>query len=305
MKKPKKEGHHYVPRFYLDGFVDSSDGRSLWVYDKVSGRVMQSSPRKAGLERHFYSFSQADGMRDSTNVENALASIENQAAPVLRKLMAKEPLDNRERSIVAYFAALTLVRVPAFRSAVEKFEAEVLKRAAQLMAGRGGFDSIPVATTARTAVGRAKEALKRGEFEVVVSPERSLKALLVAEKVASVVHQMTWVVVGTKGKLRYVTSDNPITYDIPEPSAPAAPIGLTHPKVELTFPLSATKVLVGHWQGPHPALYRAKATENMVRAINRQTVAGARRFVFASERSDPLANLVARHRDSGPRLRTS
>jgi hypothetical protein len=303
MTKPKKEGHHYISRFYLEGFVDPSDGRSLWVYDKTSGQVTRSTPRRAGLQKHFHSFTRADGSRDSTSVEDALAKIESQAAPVLRRLMGREPLDNRERSIAAYFMALMLVRVPAFRQGVERFKSEVVKRVTQLMAAHGRFDSVPVPNGSEAAINRAKETLKRGDFEVVVSPERSLKAFLAAEKVAAVIHSMTWVVVGTKGKHRYVTSDNPITYDVPGPaSSPAEPVGLVHPKVELTFPLSAETVFVGHWQGPRAELYRAKATENMVRATNRRTAAGALRFMFASERSESLLNLVKKYRDSAPHL---
>src|SRR5882762_10273955 len=119
MAEPKKERHHFLPVFYLEGFVDPDHEPHLWVYDKEGGDVRPASPRDAGVEKHGYSIPKADGTRDSTTVENALALIVDQVAPMWAKLRRLEPLTNAERSMVSLFLALLMTRVPAYRRNIE------------------------------------------------------------------------------------------------------------------------------------------------------------------------------------------
>jgi hypothetical protein len=299
-----KKAHHFVPRFYLAGFAGPAGPARLWQYDKVRGEVTESSPRRAGRRRHYHSIPKKDGTVD-VSVENALAVAENQSAPLLRRLIGGEALDNRERSVLSYFIALMLVRVPAFRDGVAKFKAAIVKDMTRLMARRGAFDSIPVPKEAQESIGKAREALRQGEFDVEVHPHGSLDALLAAEKIAGLLHRMTWVLLGSHGRIRYVTSDNPVTYVDPavHPRSPR-PVGLMNRTIEVTFPLSSSMALMAGWPGGG-GIHRRRATENTVRQINRRTAAGASRFVYAAEKSDQLMNLVMKFKDSGVRWEVS
>jgi hypothetical protein len=297
MAAGRKVAHHFVSAFYLAGFVDPERAKRLWQYDKVRGGVDPSSPRDAARRTDYHSIPKIDGTID-TSVEDCLARIEDQAAPVLRKLTAREVIDNRERSIVSYFVALMLVRVPAFRDGAAKFKAAMIKTLTQQEALRGGFDSIPVPEGSREAIGKAREALSQGEFEVDVYPHGTLDVLLVADDLAAILHRMTWVVLEARGKTRYVTSDNPVTYTDPAADPKSGrPVGLASRTVRVAFPLSSTAALVAGWVYDG-GIHHQRATENVVRGINRQTVAGASRFVFASEKSDSLMRLVMKFKDS-------
>lgn len=44
--------HHYVPRFYLERFVDARG--ALWVYDKSKERVFSTGPADIAAENRFY-----------------------------------------------------------------------------------------------------------------------------------------------------------------------------------------------------------------------------------------------------------
>ncbi len=299
MAAGRKQSHHFVPAFYLAGFADPENPKCLWLYDKARGKVNQSSPRDAGRRRHYHSIPKINGTVD-TSVEDGLAKVEGQAAPVLRKLMAGEILDNRERSIVSYFIALMMVRVPTFRDGMEKFKAAVVKDVAQLMAQRGAFDSIPVPEDARESIAKVKKAMCQGEFEVIVRPHASLDVLPAARRLAEVLHRMTWVLLEARGKTRYVVSDNPVTFVDPGDPKGQRPVDLRDRTIEVTFPLSATLALMAGWAGDGD-IYRKRVTENMVREVNRRTVAGASRFVYASEKSDQLMRFVMKFKDSGGR----
>jgi hypothetical protein len=59
-KPPRK--HHYIPRFYLDGFASRQPKPRLWVYEK--GRdARKSTPKLEGCQRDFYTFEQ-NGEKD-------------------------------------------------------------------------------------------------------------------------------------------------------------------------------------------------------------------------------------------------
>jgi hypothetical protein len=282
--------------------VDPADGKTLWQYDKVSGLVAASAPSNAGVRRHYHSIPRRDGTRD-TSVEDALAKIEDQAAPVLRELKQSKALDNRERSIVSNFLALMLLRAPAFRGGIEQFAAAVVKDVHQLMAAHGRFDSIPVPAGSKSIIAKVKAAIAKGEFEVEIRPHASLSALTVAPKIAEVLHRMTWVVVHSRAR-HFITSDDPVVYTGPPASLSKGPIGLAHREVEVTVALSAAVGLFAGWAGDG-AIHHMRAKDTMVRTINRRTAAGAQRFVYAPENSEALRKLVMKYRDSGPRIQIS
>jgi hypothetical protein len=48
--KPSSKKHHYIPRFYLDGFTDS-DG-FFFVYDKLNKKIWRTTPANAFAENH-------------------------------------------------------------------------------------------------------------------------------------------------------------------------------------------------------------------------------------------------------------
>jgi Protein of unknown function (DUF4238) len=291
-----KKRHHHVPRFYLAGFVDPADGSTLWQYDKVSGLVTASSPSNAGLRRHYHSIPQRDGTRD-TSAEDSLAKIEDQAAPVFRRFVEGTVLDNRERSIVSNFLALMLLRAPAFRDAVEQFNAAVIKNATQLMAARGRFDSMPIPAGSEPEIARLKKLFAKGDFEVEIRPHASLPVLTIAPRIAEIVHRMTWIVVRSRARL-FITSDNPVVY-----SGPAAG-PKSRGQVEVTIPLSATVGLFAGWDGDG-GIHHMRTRDSMVRTINHHTAAGAQRFAYAPENSESLKKLVMKYRDSGPRIKIS
>lgn len=109
--------HHYVPQFYLQAFA-GDDGK-LWRYRREpSGQVSerQVSPRATGFEKHLYTVREVATFlpeRDPSGIESTfLASVDDAAAPVLRKLIG-EPcpmLSEEERTAWAMFLNSMLER---------------------------------------------------------------------------------------------------------------------------------------------------------------------------------------------------
>ena len=56
--------HHYVPKFYLKGFMDRQ--QVLWVYEKGQNAPRASNPKQEGHRENYYTFTDRDTPDDST-----------------------------------------------------------------------------------------------------------------------------------------------------------------------------------------------------------------------------------------------
>jgi hypothetical protein len=116
----KKKRHHYIPCFYLNGFIDPANEPFIWVYQKGESQIIKATAANIALEKHYYSFTTPTGAKDSETFENALSEIEGKAAPLIEKIKKHQTLDNDDRAIFAAFLALMMTRVPNYRKILRK-----------------------------------------------------------------------------------------------------------------------------------------------------------------------------------------
>ena len=75
--------HHYIPQFYLKGFLDPSLSKEqLCVIDKIERRHFPANPRKVGSKRDFNRVNIPGSPIDA--VEKLFAKIESEIAQVLK-----------------------------------------------------------------------------------------------------------------------------------------------------------------------------------------------------------------------------
>jgi hypothetical protein len=304
----KKNKHHFVSRFYLEGFVDQSNSPYLWLYDKDKRSISNASPRHAGCGTRFYAFPKQDGTIDTNSLEELLQSYEGQIAPVFRKIESHSELTNEEREVFSTFLGLTLTRVPNFRSMIEKYYGRFIKETSLRMAKRGLFDDIrdelakdgkPVNEELHA---KAVKMMKNGEFDVEVFPHASIEFFLrSAVDAANLFHQMHWIFLLAEGRYPFVTSDNPLAYTVPmqDPKSSYG-VGLGHPKVEVTFPLTQELALFAGWRD-FAGLYQ-RATDATVQTVNKRTIKNAQRFIYASFKDEGFSKLVWRLSGVSPKI---
>jgi hypothetical protein len=112
--------HHYVPRFYLERFVDP-DG-FVWVYDKAMGRTFKGRPKTLARESYFNEvpFFRDTGI-DPQYVEQQLAELESEAANItacwFRQIEqgSKVVIPEVNRAIMSEFIATQIFRTPEQR----------------------------------------------------------------------------------------------------------------------------------------------------------------------------------------------
>jgi uncharacterized protein DUF4238 len=299
----KKERHHTLSRFYLEGFVDPSSPKGmLWQFDGETGAVTSVSPGDAAVRRYFYAFTKTDGTLDSTTFEDAFGLAETQTSPVIQKLMRRQHLDNTERSILSFFIALSMTRVPAYRKNFEAASAAAVTRVAQILAGQGYFDHIAPEVPEEKRKDLVRKLMAGEIVAEVTNPEMSLAVIKHATDFAAIIHGMHWMVFIASGSYRFVTGDAPVVYLAPTKGpADRRPVGLVHRNVELTFPLSMDIALLAHWTDAGDEFQRI--SDRTVKAINMRTIQNADRFVFGSEPSEGLSKLVVKHHGHGLRIR--
>ena len=301
----QKKRHHFIPVFYLEGFVDPYDQTHLWIYDKDCGEIRDASPRDAGLQKHFYSFTTPEGERDSVSFENALAQIEGQVATSWRKIINREAIDDADREIISSFLSLMMTRVPVYRHNIERLDAALVKSAASFLASQGVLLAkirAEYEREGRKPPNNLEDIVKRflgGEYEVEVEPQVSLTE--VTTEFSLIFSEMNWTYFITKGKYPFVTSDNPLSYIDPTHDARSPyGVGLINANIEVTFPVSRDIALVATWKRLGKTYQ--KGTDRLVKEINYRTIMAASRFVYSSQRSDGFNRLVHRYRGSEPKI---
>ena len=296
----KKNRHHFVPRFYLEGFMDQDNPPYLWLYDKDKHSISKASSRDVGCRTLFYAFPKQEGTTDTNTLEDLLQEYESQVAPLIRKIESRGDLTNEERSVLSLFLGLTLARVPNFRSMIETSKARIVKEISVRMAQAGGFEKVkeelakegkPIDEELHS---KMVEMMKNGKFDVEVFPHASIEPFLkLAMDMAPLFHQMYWTFLVAKGGYSFVTSDNPLAYANPmhDPKSSYG-VGLGHQNVEVTFPITQKLALFAGWKDSG-SLYQ-KVTDATVQTVNRRTIKNAQRFIYAPFYDEGFSRLVWR-----------
>jgi len=88
MNRPRR--HHFVPRFYLDGFC-ADDARTLAVYDRVRNMYRAQHPTELAHRRDYYAYEDEQGEL-VFDIEVGLGQVETAAALAIRRVDGGEEL---------------------------------------------------------------------------------------------------------------------------------------------------------------------------------------------------------------------
>ena len=118
----------YLPRFYVEGFLDPDEGTagspaSAWVHRPAIGTFQRVPVEPGGPDRHFNEVDDP-ALRRNEALEPLLAAVLEDAARLLRReLPARRPLGSSERELLASFLALLGMRLSARFGDLDEAEA--------------------------------------------------------------------------------------------------------------------------------------------------------------------------------------
>lgn len=303
-----KRRHHYIPKFYLNNFIDPENSPYIWVYDKEGADIIKATAKDIAVEKHYFSFTTPEGKKDSETLENALADIEGSASTAINKIIQEKILTQEERTYFVTFLALMLTRVPNFRRNIENATGKMLKKMSIMWASyKKGFEGMMQRYEEDTGekIGMSTEELRQwmidGKYDITVDSQFSLGiALSNAEKMVNLFYKMKWAYIKSTDEYKFLTGDNPFYYIDPTYNPKSFyGFGLVNKNIEVTFPLSQNLCAFGSWRGKEGY---AQGNNQLVKNINRRTVIASLRFIFASQRSDIIKDFVKKYKNSSPKL---
>ncbi len=123
------KNQHYVPRFLLKKF-SSRDNKFIWAYDKEDNyQTIKERPiRKVANEFFFYD--QINNSKEGS-FEYVLQTVENDAAPVIEKILNEKDLrnlSNIDREKLALFISAQIFRTKAHLSETERMSKELTEK---------------------------------------------------------------------------------------------------------------------------------------------------------------------------------
>lgn len=281
MSTPKR--HHYLPEFYLKGFVRDD---LLWLFDRKSQQYRRQSPKNTTVIGQYYTITTETGEPDFS-IEAHLSDSESEAAPIIGKLNAGEMISPDERVALAYFLALLLSRTPKHAREIDEIGDRVHKVFAKDM-----FPTVEsVAASLKNKGGNVSftpesffDFVHKEQFQVKAPREFTLNTMLAqSARFYREIAMMNWFVLHADGHASFITTDSPLGYVVDDEHRRSREpvLGFASEKVTKLIPLtSQTALVIG---GPGVALGHFSADRNQVREINIAVAIECERFVVARD----------------------
>lgn len=216
MTTTKKQ--HYVPQFLLKRFGTGKKNREkIWVLDKLTGNVFQSSVRDIGHENNFYNHEKLK----SIDIEKRLENIESDIAPLLSRINKYGKLFRDESEVVglSYFLSAQILRTPVVRANIGNIR--------QIFVDKLG---------GKTKVYPDDKAL--GEYGIDDDKFSSLFFLRSVPELAKILQEKVWSLCKAPSNLAYIISDNPVVRHNMLERPSRGNLGLRNQGIEIYMPIS-------------------------------------------------------------------
>lgn len=278
MSQPRKQ--HYLPQFYLRGF--SYDGRALHQIEKQSGRHYGCQIKDAAAIKDFHVMDY-EGVEDPHILEKRLADMESKMSIYLKKLIEDGVQNTEARMYTLQFLSVMRLRVPAVKEFIQATRISGLRKLAELLEKDGKLPKPPPGL---------EETFKVKNLTFTINNWKVMEQIFTMasdEKVLSIFYNMRLKLYTAPPGMNFVTSDQPVSLFHPAAAINPYGFGPSMNGVQITFPLSANKlILLEHSSENHEDIV---ATNEEVDEFNRRTIAMATSYIFAPYASQELLDL--------------
>lgn len=278
-----KKSHHYIPKFYLKGFTESSESPYIWVYERGKAKPFRANISNVAHENYFYTLPVPPDKTNHLSPEDYLAEkIEAPANPVIEKIRNNRTLSDADRVNLSIYLAVMLKRIPRHRKRIQELAPKVASNVENQI--EQIIDTISKRRANRPELkrklrGQAKSIIRRLEEnppKEVLFPDYSIK-------VTQTIFRMSWQFFISEEKFSFLTSDNPLFF--------FEGIGIGQDNSEITFPISSDCVL---WATNRTDLMEGyyKINQDVKDEFNSRIASLATRYVYYSQEVDWVAELV-------------
>ncbi|MGB9119443.1 MAG: DUF4238 domain-containing protein [Candidatus Angelobacter sp.] len=271
-------GQHFVPQRYLRNFQAPKNPGFIWVHDKRGGSPRLAEIAEVAQSKGFY----------NPETEKVLANeVEAPANSVIQKLVKESSITATERLQLAFYIGVMMKRVPAHRKRAMEMIPGVLEDVVAELRSKLRSLAKEVNVDPDVIVKRLKEADAVEEKFRRQPPTNVLEQIREpwpSPAVVQLLFNMTWRILAAAGPQYFITTDNPAFFFRGH--------GLQNDISELSFPLSTTHALHGSWQRAATNLIIVKASQALVREMNRRLASDAKRLAFYHEPAPWLLKIL-------------
>ena len=211
--------HHYVPQFYLKGFVENRNQPKLFAVDTKKKRSFWTPPANVAVEHDFHTI-EAPGQPPDI-VESKLAELESEISTSLERIIRNRSLSNQDdRALLFSFMALLLIKNPGMRERIGTFIGTVaMARFKVLASDEGAWAKDMERAKEEGSIPRDSDtdelrALALADaFNISVSTPGHLQLEFnLVDKLVLLIASRRWMLYRTpRDATGFVTSDNPVS----------------------------------------------------------------------------------------------
>ena len=295
---------HYVPRFYLKGFLDPlSVGVKklkpyLWVVDLKNKKIKNRSPKNIAGRAGYYDLLSLNPEYRSV-LERIYSRTENHARQVIHQLQNQQfQLSLQDRADLSNFIGLQLTRVPIYRQYMNiRFNEVLAERFQEVLADenrlhqRLGEHAKWFKEYVQT---RKPKPYLKFESEDHKRDFATLSSFFAGyDYYAGLAFSRIWMFVLAEEVSTFFTSDNPVSLLSPDSKSIKIDFNGRNEFLEIVFPISSSCALLMHAHYKHPNIHSAEVVtvnEKAVIELNRRRLPTVGRLIFCS--SEKQAKLV-------------
>ena len=282
--------HHYIPQFYLRGFLDPNlPKEGLHVIDKIERRSFPNSPRRVGFQRDFNRI-EIPGRPIDDAEKQLLALIDEKTAKVLKDIAENATLPkDTDMVTLVYFVALIAVHNPKIRNILVNAETERIKQIMKSIVSSPERYKSEI----QQVFGKDNEALDYEVAKRFVEDDRysikyghghhlNYELDTTHNTVYPILAQKQWSLwIAVEGTSDFVCSDHPVVFvrtpDNPNYLYTDPELGMRH--TELIVPLNRRMALASTAEGGFDV---AMVDEDTIATINALTMDSAARQIYCS-----------------------
>jgi hypothetical protein len=268
--------------------------------------IYPAQPKSAGFVRDLYSRIAPDGTSDHAIIENLTAErVDKPGNAAIRRLLAKEDLFamGSPWNDFLIFVAAQLQRTPAFFDRMSSMTQPTMQEMLQRMAKHDPEfrERVRLSSLARglaeSEVEKALQQAANGGFRIKPAKDFVVSmSFALVHGIFEELRQMTWQIATLAESDRdLILGDHPVLPVVP----PGDRVGLRHPAIHVKLPLSPRVAAVGNWnlQTTYATFHKGEAQK-----INADTMRHAKRFLFASYKSEELLAQAKKLHGTGPKV---
>ncbi len=300
-----KKRHHYLSKFYLDGFCDQNN--RVWTYRKIDPtNPYPNKPTDTSLISKLYHLSNnQDGIND---IEDYFSDeIEAPASNAFKILLENKFPNDSEREKLSLFFGTLMVRTPSYINHMNIEQSKQIDIIAKFNAQnkKHFYDSYKInyPDTDDQIIENNRQFIINNDYSFNLNRDIVLKLMInFGTKLADLLCNMQWALIKTTSDLPFITSDNFINIYHPnyQPSNFYQPgLGISNIRVFIPISHESALLLINNTSFKDGSIFdvinppfssRGNKVDlkKIIQVLNKSTYIKCYEYTFANSNSDKL-----------------